>query len=239
MKIGPMRLQRMIALSSELSRRAAEKAIAAGQVSVNGSVVSTPGMIVDPRKDAVCLTGKRIFLSERRHYIAFFKPKNVICTKSDPQGRETVWDYLEEWKDKLNTVGRLDFDSEGLILLTDDGDFLNRLTHPRHEIWKTYRVRVKGEPDITARHRIEAGIELEDGKTLPGKMRRIDHGDENALLEISIREGKNRQVRRMCEALGLCVIKLRRVSIGSVKLGRLKPGEWRHLRADEIRELLC
>lgn len=233
-----MRLQKMIALSSELSRRSAEKAIADGRVNVNGKVETTLGTTVDPRTDFVSLDGKQLKISVKRHYIAFNKPRNVLVTKSDPQGRPTIWEYMETWKESLNSVGRLDFDSEGLLLLTDDGDFLNKLTHPKHEIWKVYRARIKGVPSETAMKKLQNGIELDDGKTLPAKTKRIDEGDENALIEIGIREGRNRQVRRMFDAINCPVIRLRRVAVGPVKLGRLKVGEWRHLKADEVLKLL-
>ncbi|MFA5811179.1 MAG: pseudouridine synthase [bacterium] len=233
-----IRLQRMIALSTELSRRAAEEAIARGEVTVNGEVASELGTKVDPFNDRVCLNNKPIRISSQRRYIAFFKPRGELVTKSDPQGRKTIWEHFEELKGSLNSVGRLDFDSEGLLFLTDDGDFLNRLTHPRHEIWKTYHVRVKGEPPADALARLKDGVKLSDGKTLPSRVRRIDKGGPNALLEISIREGRNRQVRRMCDAIGSPVIRLRRVSIGPVKLGQLKPGAWRFLRGEEVQQLI-
>lgn len=229
-----MRLQRFIALSSELSRRAAEAAIARGEASVNGEVVTRPGTLVDTERDRVELRGARLVLKAGRTYLAYFKPHNTLVTKTDPQGRPTIWDDLAEWRGKLNSVGRLDFDSEGLIILTDDGDFINVLTHPRHEIWKVYRVRVKGEPTHEALQGLKRGVRLSDGMTLPAKVSRIDKGGPNALIEISIREGRNRQVRRMCEAIGHPVIRLRRVAIGPVRVGRLTPGRWRYLRPKEV-----
>lgn len=224
----------MIALCSELSRRAAEKAIADGRISVNGQPQTTPGTIVDPSTDYVALDGVQLSFKRKTFYLAFHKPRLMLVTKSDPQNRTTIWDDLKQWKGMLNSVGRLDYDSEGLILLTNDGDFINRLTHPKHEIWKTYRVRVKGIPDHKTMQLLKDGVDLKDGKTLPAKVKRVDLGDENALIEISIREGRNRQVRRMFEALRFTVVRLKRMGIGSVKLGRLKPGEWRFLRPDEV-----
>lgn len=232
-----MRLQRMIALSSELSRRRAEKAIADGRISVNGSTVTTAGTTINPQTDRVCIDGKPIYLNPKRHYLIFNKPRGLIVTKSDPEGRRTIWERLEECKHKLNAVGRLDLDTEGLLILTDDGDFINRLTHPRHEVWKTYLARVRGVPNVVSIKKLCDGVALKDGKTLPAKVRRIDAGDPNALLEISIREGKNRQVRRMCEAIGFPVVRLKRTAVGSVKLGRLKPGQWRKLKPHEISHL--
>ena len=233
-----MRLHRMIALSSELSRRAAEKAIAAGEVTVNGQVVTTLGTVVDPATDCVVLRGTPLVMAATRSYVAYHKPIGFMVTKSDPEGRPTIWDHLGVWKDKLNSVGRLDFNSEGLLLLTDDGDFLNRLTHPRHEIWKIYCVRVKGVPSAADLKHLEMGIDLDDGTTLPAKVRRIDPDQENALIEIGIREGRNRQVRRMFDAIGFPVVNLRRMAVGPVWLGELKPGEWRLLTSLEVAELL-
>ena len=238
MPLEPMRLARMIALSSELSRRAAEKEITAGAVTVNGAVVTELSTVVDPKSDRIELNGRLLTISASRNYIAYFKPRGFIVTKSDPEGRPTIWEQLTEWKGKLNSVGRLDFNSEGLLILTDDGDFLNRLTHPRHEIWKCYIVRVKGVPERSDLKKIELGVELEDGMTLPAKVRRIDKGQENALIEISIREGRNRQVRRMFDAIGCPVVSLRRTSVGPVWLGDLGSGKWRHLTPEEISELI-
>lgn len=234
-----IRLQRMIALASSLSRRAAEAAIESGDVAVNGEVVTQLGTSVDPLRDAVTLRGVPLRIAAQRTYIAYFKPRNLMVTKSDPEGRPTIWDELKEWKDKLNSVGRLDFDSEGLLLLTDDGLFLNLLTHPRHEIWKVYRARVKGEPSAGTLASLRDGLELSDGRTLPARVRRVDKGGPNALIEIAIREGRNRQVRRMFDAVGHPVIGLRRTAIGPVKLGRLTAGRWRHLKGGEVHSLLA
>lgn len=232
-----MRLQRFIALSSELSRRAAEAAIARGEVSVNGVVVTKMGTTISIGRDRVELSGKPLSLKSARTYLAFFKPHNTMVTKSDPEGRPLIWDMLPGLKEKLNSVGRLDFDSEGLIILTDDGDFINLLTHPRHEVWKTYRARVKGEPGQDDLDQLRKGVGLSDGPALPARVRRIDEGDGNALIEISIREGRNRQVRRMFDAVGCPVIRLRRIAIGPVKLGRLAPGKWRPLKSFEVEGL--
>lgn len=232
-----MRLQRMVALASELSRRAAEVAIEKGLVTVGGEVVRTLGTTVDPIRDRVCLRGKVLRIEGQRNYLAFNKPRGCIVTKSDPRNRPTIWEYLKGWREKLNSVGRLDFYSEGLLLLTDDGDFLNRLTHPRHEVWKVYHVRVQGIPSTSTMKMLREGVMLSDGKTLPAKVQRIDKGDPNALMEIGIKEGRNRQVRRMFDSVGHAVTRLKRVAIGPVKLGRLRPGQWRRLSADEVDSL--
>ncbi len=234
-----MRLQRMIALSSELSRRAAEEAILNGDVKVNGDVVKELGTVVDIFNDKVFLKEKQLIVKAERKYFAFHKPKFQMVTKSDPEGRETIWTTLRHFKDTLNSVGRLDFESEGLLLLTDDGDFINLLTHPRHEIWKTYRVWVKGTPTDADLERLRKGVSLEDGKTLPARVALKKRERDNTLLEISIREGKNRQVRRMLEHIGCQVRELKRIAIGPVRLGRLAVGKWRDLSSDEIKSLMA
>jgi len=227
----------MIALSSELSRRAAEKAILAGRVKVNGEVVTKMGTIVDPSADRVLVGETRLEIAKERTYIAYHKPRGFIVTKSDPQGRPTIWDGLSEWKGKLNSVGRLDFDSEGLLILTDDGDFINRLTHPRHEVWKTYRAETKRAPDDLSLGRLREGIALSDGMTLPASVRRMSGGCRGFATEISIREGRNRQVRRMFEKIGFPVLRLVRTAVGPVELGKLKPGAWRFLSSKEVSKL--
>lgn len=233
-----MRLQRMIALSSEMSRRVAEEAIAGGYVTVNGLVVTAPGTTVNPLSDVVHLRGRKLEISTRRTYLAYHKPKGQIVTKSDPEGRPTIWKDLAKWKDRLNAVGRLDFDSEGLLLLSDDGDFINLLTHPRHEIWKTYRVWIRGELGAADISELKNGIELDDGKTLPANVKIIRAEENNSFVEICIREGRNRQVRRMLEAIGCHVRSLKRTAVGPVKIGRLKAGQWRELKPDEVEKLI-
>ncbi len=233
-----MRLQRMIALSSELSRRAAEQAIERGDVTVNDEVVTKLGSLVNVYTDIVKLKGQKLIISTKRRYLAYHKPKHMIVTKSDPEGRPTIWDDLKDFKKSLNTIGRLDFDSEGLILLSDDGDFINKLTHPKHEIWKTYRVWVKGRPSNDDIAKLKHGVQIPGGKTLPATVKVHSREANNSLLEISIREGKNRQVRRMFEAIGYMVRSLKRISIGPVKLSRLAAGKWRELRPDEVQALI-
>lgn len=233
-----MRLQRMIALSSELSRRSAEEAIVGGGVTVNGVVVTLLGTTVNPLTDVVCLKGRKLEISTKRIYLAYHKPRLLMVTKSDPEGRPTIWKDLVKWKDRLNAVGRLDFDSEGLILLSDDGDFINLLTHPRHEIWKTYRVWIKGKLDAAGIGKLKTGMDLDDGRTLPATVKIIRAEENNSFIEICIREGRNRQVRRMFEALGCYVRSLKRTAVGPVKIGRLKPSQWRELKPDEVQKLV-
>jgi len=232
-----MRLQKMIALATDLSRRAAEEAIAKGEVTVNGKTVTVMGTQVDSATDKVCLKGKPLGLPHRFHYLAFYKPRRVLVTKSDPEGRRTIWYYLETWKERLNSVGRLDYESEGLLLLTNDGTMLNALTHPRHEIEKVYVVKVKGEPPKEVVEKLTNGVELEDGITLPAKVKVVRKAEANTWIEIHIREGRYRQIRRMCEAVGFPALKLKRVSIGPIRLGQMNAGEWRFLGQKEVGQL--
>lgn len=227
----------MIALATDLSRRTAEEAIAKGEVTVNGKTITVMGTQVDGSTDKVCLKGRPISLPQRFHYLAFYKPRRVLVTKSDPEGRRTIWHYLETWKDKLNSVGRLDYESEGLLLLTNNGSMLNALTHPRHEIKKVYVVKVKGEPPEKVIEKLKTGVELEDGITLPAEAKVVRVAETNTWLEIHIREGRYRQIRRMCEAVGFPALKLKRVSIGPIRLGQMKAGEWRFLNQKEVYNL--
>ncbi len=232
-----MRLNKLIAQASELSRRAADEAIAAGAVSVNGAVVTVVGTTVDPRHDRVKLNGRLLQIDTGAAYIAFHKPRGYLVTKSDPKGRSTIWDILTKYRDRMNAVGRLDYDSEGLLLITNDGDFLYRLTHPKHEIGKLYQVKVRGEATEAAVSALAKGVDLKEGRTAPARVRVAKMEEGSTWLEIEIHEGRNRQIRRMCEAVDLPVIRLRRVAIGPLKLGRLKRGEWRMLKGFEVKKL--
>lgn len=232
-----MRLQKMIAQATELSRRAAEKVILAGEVKVNGRIVLTLGTKVNPIADRVSVKGKTISLSLTPCYLAFHKPRGLLVTKSDTHGRNTIWGLLAEWKELLNSVGRLDLDSEGLLLLTNDGDLINKLTHPRHEVIKRYEAQVKGAPDVKALQNLKEGVLLGDGKTMPAQVKVLTVDKKTSWIQIGIKEGRKRQIRRMCEAVGHPAIRLIRVAVGPVKLNELKSGQWRHLKAQEIRTL--
>ena len=232
-----MRLQKVIAQATKLSRRAAEKAIVAGEVTVNGRVVSILGTKIDPLVDRVCLHGHPLNLPERYYYLAFYKPGGLLVTKEDPQDRPTIWEKLSEWEGILNSAGRLDLNSEGLLLLTNDGELLNKLTHPRHEMRKVYEVKVRGIPTLASINRLQTGVKLEEGKTAPAQVKILRKEKNFSYLEIGIREGRKRQVRRMCKAVGHHVLRLKRVSIGPIKLGKLKSGKWRHLSLKEVAAL--
>lgn len=232
-----VRLNKWIAQTSDLSRRAADDAISQGRVKINGKIVTALGTVVDPMHDHVILDNKTLRPQKQFIYLAFNKPPGCLVTKSDPKKRPTIWEFLKKFDLPLNSAGRLDFNSEGLLIITNDGNFLYQLTHPKHEVWKRYAVKVRGVPDERALSRLKGGVELDDRRTAPAKVR-VTKGWENATwLDIEIREGRYRQVRRMCEKVGHQVTKLRRTAIGPVKLGRLGPGKWRRLTSFEIKKL--
>lgn len=227
-----MRLAKYLAHAGVASRRAAEQLIAAGRVTVDGAVVTDPARDVGG-EHAVAFDGEAVKGAEPRVAYALHKPAGVVSTAHDPHGRRTVVDLVPAQR-RLYPVGRLDADSTGLILLTNDGDLANRLTHPRYEVPKTYRATLAG-PAISDRmlRALREGVELEDGITAPARVRRLTPHQ----LEITIHEGRNRQVRRMCEAVGRPVRQLVRVRFGPLELGDLRPGRARRLTAAELRAL--
>lgn len=233
-----MRLNRWIAQASELSRRAADGSILNGEVSVNGETVTKVGLVINPKEDRVSLRGKILRPPEEYKYLVFNKPRGYLVTKSDPQGRPTIWDLMGKLKLGLNAVGRLDFDSEGLIIITNDGDFLYRLTHPKHEVWKSYRVKVRGLPTHEAIKKLSNGIDLREGRTAPARVGIAKKEQGATWLDFEIREGRYRQIRRMCKSVGYPVIVLKRMSLGPIKLGKLPAGKWRDLSSRELRELM-
>lgn len=233
------RLQKILSASGVASRRASEQMILEGRVTVNGDTVRELGTKADPQKDIIKVDGRRIKTVVRNRYIALYKPKGYVTTRSDPEGRRTVMDLVGEG-DYIYPVGRLDYDSEGLLLLTSDGDLAARLTHPRHEVEKTYEVIVAGMPDVRALEKLKKGVFIEGGRTAPAHVHVgsiVKGARPTTKLTIVIHEGRNRQIRRMCSAVGLPVRELRRVRMGPIGLGRLKPGQWRELTPDEVRRL--
>jgi 23S rRNA pseudouridine2605 synthase len=232
------RLQKVLAASGVDSRRNCEVLIQNGKVKVNGEVITQLGCKVDPTQDVIEVNGKPIHKPSFR-YILFNKPKGVITSVKDPQGRKVVLDFLHGIKERVYPVGRLDYDTSGLLLLTNDGELANKITHPSFEIDKVYVATVKGIPTEQTLKKLARGIKLEDGMTSPGKARLLSTESEKrqATIELTIHEGKNRQVRRMCEAVGHPVIKLQRVQLGFLTLGVLKPGEYRNLTVKEVEEL--
>lgn len=232
------RLQKILANAGVASRRKCEELIAAGKVTVNGEVVKELGAKADPATDVITVSGKPI-KRESKIYIMFNKPKGVITSVSDDKGRSVVTDYLKDVKERLYPVGRLDYDTEGLLLLTNDGDLAHKLTHPRHHVPKTYHATVERVPHGKDLERLQRGIKLEDGMTAPAEVEYhdIDPDGKFATISITIREGRNRQVRRMFDAIHHPVIRLKRISFGGLHLNKLQRGKHRKLTAEELRML--
>ncbi|MBO4562510.1 MAG: rRNA pseudouridine synthase [Clostridia bacterium] len=214
------------------SRRKCEELIKEGRVTVNGITAGIGAAVGED--DEVTLDGRPIKAALSKVVYAFYKPKNVICTSSEAEDRVKVVDYFKDVPYRLYTVGRLDYDSEGLIFVTNDGEFADKLTHPRYMKSKLYRVLCTGDISNRDIRLLSNGVELEDGRTAPANVRVLKHGSERSELLLSIHEGRNRQVRRMLEALGHKTIKLCRIAIGDVRLDGLKPGEKRLLTPEEI-----
>jgi len=230
------RVQKILASAGVGSRRKVEEMIAEGRVRVNGEVISL-GDKADPVKDIIKVGNRRIYSSEPRIYIAMNKPRSVITSASDPEGRKTVLDLLPGIRIRVFPVGRLDYQSEGLLILTNDGDLANRLMHPSSETGKVYRVKIQGQLEAVALSRLRKGVRLDDGMTAPARVTVLETGEKSSWIELTIHEGRNRQVRRMLEAVGHRVQRLRRVSIGPIGLGKLRAGESRMLTDDEVRQL--
>ena len=233
-----VRIQKIIADSGLCSRRKAEELIANGSVTVNGRPCSL-GDKADPRSEVIAVAGRRIDSAPReKRYIMLNKPRGYITTMSDEQGRKIASDLLDGVEERVVPVGRLDRNSEGLLLFTNDGEFANEITHPSRHVSKTYRVTIDGRVSEEQIMRLTSGVELDDGKvTLPCGVEVLTEEPERTVLRITIKQGLNRQIRRMCAAVGLQVGRLRRTAIGGVKLGMLKPGEWRDLTKEELRML--
>jgi 23S rRNA pseudouridine2605 synthase len=230
-----VRLNKFLASSGVASRRKADSMIGEGRISLNGKVVTELGMLVDPRVDRVEVDGRKIRGPEAPEYLIVNKPVGYITTVSDPQGRPTVLDLVTERRNRLYPVGRLDADTSGLLFLMNDGKLAFRLTHPKYEVEKTYRALLDSELTPDEAERLSRGVVLEDGPTAPAKVRRAGSG--KPVVTITIHEGRNRQVRRMFEAVGRRVLELARVSFGPIRIEGLKPGEWREMTADEVRAL--
>ena len=208
-----------------------------GRVKVNGVVVTELGSSADPGRDRIEVDGRPIPRRERKVYYILNKPTGYVTTMHDPQGRPTVAELTKEVRERIFPVGRLDYDTSGLIVITNDGELANALAHPRRKVDKRYHVKVKGVPEGKAIERLAKGVILEDGITAPARVRILKIHKNNAWLEIIIHEGRKRQVRRMCEAVGHRVLKLKRVGIGPITLGDLKPGEMRKLTEGEVMAL--
>lgn len=231
-----MRLQKYLADAGVASRRACEALIAAGRVRVNGATAAI-GQSVEAG-DTVELDGKPVACAQRHIVILFYKPRGVVCTSEDPEGRRTVQDYFRDLPERLYNVGRLDLNSEGLLLMTNDGALAHRLTHPRFGVEKTYYVVCDGKVTASDFAKLTNGVLLDDGMTAPARVdcvRTTQRGDTSFL--ITIHEGRNRQIRRMAEAIGHRTLRLKRERFGCLELGTLKPGEWRYLTESELTSL--
>jgi 23S rRNA pseudouridine2605 synthase len=234
-----VRLQKILSQAGVASRRAAEALIAQGRVTVNGRTITGMGGKADPDADEIRVDGRRITPVERRRYILLHKPAGYVTTRADPERRRTVLDLIAGVGAYVYPVGRLDYDTDGLLLLTNDGELAARLTHPRHGVERTYDARVSGLPDQAALDRLRAGIPLDGRRTRPAVVTLLNAGrrDGDGIVRLTIREGRNRQVRRMLEAVGHPVRSLTRTSIGPLVDRSLKPGHWRELTSDEVRRL--
>ncbi|HHT64075.1 MAG: pseudouridine synthase [Bacillota bacterium] len=228
------RLQKVLAHAGVASRRSCEELILAGKVKVDGKLITDLGIKVDPEKSVIEVAGKPIPGKEQLIYILLYKPAGFLSTVHDPQKRRTVMDLIHGVRQRVYPVGRLDYDTSGLILLTNDGELANDLIHPSREVEKTYRALVKGIPTGKCLGELAKGIMLEDGKTAPAQVRVKKIINGNALVDITIHEGRNRQVRRMFQRVGNPVIRLKRIAFGPLKIGRMKPGEWRYLTDREV-----
>ena len=236
------RLQKIIAHAGFASRREAETMIREGRVTVNGEVITELGSRADADRDHIKVDGKLITHAEPHRYILLYKPKEVMTTVEDPQGRRTVIDLVRGIRERIYPVGRLDFHSEGLVLLTNDGDLAFKVSHPKHGSVKTYHVKVRGVPEQRIIEKLERGITLEGKRTLPCEIERLkttgrtdDEG--NSWFEVKLREGRTQQIRKMFQAVGHQVSKLRRVAIGPIADPKLTPGVWRELTKHEVKML--
>lgn len=231
------RLQKYLSECSVASRRKSEELILAGKVKINGKIAEI-GDKVNPVKDVVTVNGKKVSAVKDKYYIMLNKPRGYVTTMSDELGRKCVAELVSDVGAVVYPVGRLDRDSEGLLLMTNDGEFANSVMHPRKHISKTYRVTVRSNINDSQVERLENGILLEGKMTLPSEVHILEKSAERSVFEITIYEGRNRQIRKMCEDVSLEVIRLKRNSVGSVKLGMLQPGKWRELTDDEVRKLV-
>jgi 23S rRNA pseudouridine2605 synthase len=227
------RLQKILSQAGVASRRASEQLILTGRVAVNGTTVRELGTKADPARDDIRVDGRRVKVVERHRYVLLNKPRGYVTTRADPEQRPTVMDLLGGIREYVYPVGRLDVDSEGLLLLTNDGDLAARLIHPRHGVARVYEVQLLGEPDRHDLERLSRGVTVDGRRTAPAQIARIGP----SRLRITIREGRNRQIRKMCGAVGYRVTALRRVAIGPIRDSQLRPGQWRELSEDEVRKL--
>ncbi len=232
-----IRLNKFLAQAGVASRREVDKMIVEGKIKVNGRVVRTLGTKIDDEKDRVEFRGKRVEKGEEMVYLMLNKPPGYLVTLKDPFRRPTIKDLLPSLEERIYPVGRLDYDSEGLLLLTNDGELAHRLTHPRYRVPKNYVVEVKGVPDSSKISRLEKGISIDGKKTAPARITRLSGSSKKTLLRIEIHEGRKREVKRMFEAVGHRVLHLKRDGFGGMRLGNLQTGKWRFLTQKEVESL--
>jgi 23S rRNA pseudouridine2605 synthase len=231
------RLQKILSRAGVASRREAETIITSGRVAVNGVVVTELGSRADASSDIITVDGKPIRIQSDRIYILLNKPAGYVTTMKDPQGRPVVTDLLTGVTERIYPVGRLDYNTEGLLLLTNDGELANLLAHPRHQVEKEYMVRVRGKVALDQAQRLSSGVALDDGITAPAQVRLVSESENNSWISVTIHEGRFRQVRRMCEAVGLTVVRLKRTRYGFLDCGKMKPAEFRSLSGEEVEGL--
>jgi len=241
-RLMEVRLQKLIAGAGIASRRKAEEFVLAGQVTVNGRVVTQLGAKADPERDHIKVCGKLInplLRSQEKIYILLNKPKGYLSTLHDPEGRPLVTQLLPTLKRRVHPVGRLDFKSEGLLLLTNDGEFTHLMTSARFQVPKVYHVKVKGIPDEEAVERLRRGLKIDHQRTAPCEIVEIERSERNAWYAVTLHQGISQQIRKMFEAIGHSVLKLRRVAIGFLTDEGLKPGAWRYLTSEEVNRFLA
>jgi pseudouridine synthase len=231
-----MRLQRFLAIAGVASRRRGEQLIADGRVAVNGKIVRKPGSTVEPERDIVEVDGERIE-TEEKVYVLLNKPGGYLSAVTDARGRPTVSELTAGLPARLYPVGRLDMDTEGALLMTNDGELCHRLTHPKFGVEKTYHATVRGKPSNAALLKLRKGIDIGEGKTSPARVRLLGAKGSLSRIEITVHEGRKRQIKRMCKTIGHPVARLRRIEFAGMRLGRLKPGEYRQLSRAEVAKL--
>lgn len=230
------RLQKVMARAGVASRRQCEEYIKQGKVRVNGQIVRQMGIKVDPKQDQIMVEGRLLKIEDKCTFL-FYKPLRVITSMSDPQQRKVVADYFRHVKERVYPVGRLDYDTEGLLLMTNDGELANCLMHPRYEIEKQYLATLKGAITPQAIRQLQKGVRLADGWTAPAKVRLVSKDEKTSRIRLTIHEGRNRQIRRMCESVGFPVTALKRERIGFLTLQELRPGQFRKLTEKELTRL--
>lgn len=231
------RLQKVISNAGIASRRKAEELILEGKVKVNGKIVKKLGVKVDPKKDQIFVNGKKLKISQNKIYILFYKPKMSISSTTDPEGRKTVLDFFPDIKERIYPVGRLDYDAEGALLLTNDGKLTEKLIHPKYKVPKEYLVKIKGNITEETIEKLLKGIRLEDGIAKVDRLKKIKVLKLNCWVFIKLTEGKNREIKRMMLAVKHPVLRIKRIRFAGISIGKLKPGQYRYLSEGEIERL--